>query len=141
MILERSTHYWAVGITLTWHPASVRDHDGNRVDGWSGEVDYYDDGFADDDPDTTKLSTQGTLRTRYIVADGKQQSAITAIVDTLITDAGRLGIKFRADGGLPWLYVPGDGEWEDKPVPDGWREMLAAEAERIGWATYSVKAR
>lgn len=139
MILEKSTAHWAVGITLTWHPDGARDRDGNKVDGWTGEVGYYDDGFADDDTDAGNLSTEGALRTRYVVADGTRQSAITAIVDTLIADAARLGIKFRTgEGDLPRLYVPGDGEWADTPLPDGWRQLLAAEAQRIGWKTYDT---
>lgn len=142
MILERSTSYWSVGIILTWHPGGARDHDGTKTDGWTGEVEYYDDGWTgDDNPDAGKLCTEGTLRTRYVIADGTSQTAIRAIVDTLIADASRLGIEFRTgDGDLPRLYVPGDGEWEDRPLPDGWRQLLAAEAARIGWATYSTNA-
>jgi hypothetical protein len=141
MILELSTTYWATGIILTWHPDGARDQAGNKVHGWSGEVGYYDDGFRDDDTDAGKLSTQGTLRTRYVVADGTEQTAVRAIVDTLIADAQRLGIEFRTDGDhQPRLYVPGDGEWADHPLPEGWRELLAAEAARIGWDTYAPQA-
>ncbi len=138
MIRERSTTYWSVGITLKYHPDGARALDGKRIPGWSGEVEYYDDGWAgDDDADTGKVCTQGTLHTRYIVADGQEQTALSAIIDTLIADAGRLGIEFRISGeDTARLYVPGDGEWPDRPLPDGWRELLATEAERIGWAAY-----
>jgi hypothetical protein len=142
VILERSTTYWSVGITLTWHPEGARDEKGAKVDGWSGSVDYYDDGFAgDDDADSGTLCTEGTLRTRYVVADGRQQTALSAIVDTLIADAARLGIEFRISGkDSARLYVPGDGEWDSHPLPDGWRQLLAAEAERIGWVSYKPEA-
>jgi hypothetical protein len=137
VILELSTTYWSVGIVLKWHPEGARDHDGNKAPGWSGEVEYYDDGWAgDDDADAGKVSTEGVLRTRSVVADGGQRTALAAITDTLIADASRLRIKFRDHEHLPRLYVPGDGKWADTPLPDGWRELLAAEAARIGWKSY-----
>lgn len=138
MILERSTTYWTTGITLAYHPDGARDRGGNHLPGWSGELDYFDDGWAgDDDADAGKICTEGTLRTRYVIKDGVQQSALRAIVDTLIADAGRLGVRFRP-AMPPRLFVRGDGEWGDVPLPDGWRELLAAEAARIGWATYDT---
>jgi hypothetical protein len=45
MIDKGSGSYWAVGITLRC--------DGQR---WAGELDYLDDGFADDDPDSGALA-------------------------------------------------------------------------------------
>lgn len=140
MILQRSTTYWSIGIVLTWHPDGARDHDGTRVPGWSGQLDYLDDGWAgDDDADSGNVSTEGTLRTRYVLRDGNNQTAIRTIIDTLIADATRLGIQLGSAEVPPQLYVPGDGEWEDSPAPEGWREMLAVEAQRIGWSTYGVQ--
>lgn len=140
MILERSTQYWSVGITLAYHPEGARDDNGNKTPGWSGEVDYYDDGWAgDDDTDTGKLCTEGILRTRYVIVDGAQQSAVRAIIDTLIADSGRLGIRFGSADMPPRLFVRGDGEWDDTPLPDGWRELLSGEAERVGWDTYTPR--
>lgn len=138
MILHKSTSYWATGITLTWHPDIPADYQGARTTGWSGKLDYFDDGWAgDDNPDRGRIATEGTLRTRYRVADS-QQTALAAVIDTLIADAQRLGIQLGTSADGPRLYVPGDGEWDDHPLPDDWRNLLAAEAQRIGWKTYAT---
>lgn len=125
--------YWTTGIVLRWHE---RSGSSNGVDhsGWSATLDFYDSGFCDDDADTGRVSTEGTLRTlhtRYAVRDGETVSGLTAAVGTLITDARHLGITFND----PQLYYQGDGEDEECPPPPGWEEALAAEASRIGWRT------
>lgn len=133
MILERSTMYWSTGIVLTWHPDGARNDVGGRVPGWMGAVGYWDDGWlGDDDADAGMVCTQGELTTRYPVADGESRSGLAAVIDALLADAGRLGVVFTN----PHLLVPGDGGWAEPVLPEGWREMLAVEAERIGWMTY-----
>lgn len=123
MILHKSPGYWATGIVLRC--------DGQR---WCGWIDYLDDGFCDDNADAGAISTEGTLRTRYMVWDGDQVSALSAVVDTLIADAAKLGIRLvNPFGGVPSLYYEGDGEDPTNPPPAGWRQLLAAEAARIGW--------
>jgi hypothetical protein len=52
----------------------------------------------------------------------------------LRADAERLGIQWRD----PTVYYKGDGEDPEYPPPDGWRELLAAQAARLGW--YSIYA-
>lgn len=103
--------YWTTGITL-------------RYDGqgrWEASLKFYDDGFCDDE------STEGNLTTRYFIS-------LETAVDTLIADAAKLGIRLvRAIDSNPSLYAFGEGESEDWPMPDGWRELLAAQAERIGF--------
>lgn len=142
MILHKSTSYWATGITLTWHPDISADYQGARTSSWSGKLDFFDDGWrGDDNPDEGRVATEGTLRTRYAVADGQQQTALAAVIDTLIADAQRLGIQLGTEADGPRLYVPGDGEWADHPFPDDWRNLLAAEAQRIGWKTYEAVGR
>lgn len=70
----------------------------------------------------------------YAVRDGSTANGLTVAVDTLLADAGRLGIELIGDPiHGPQLYYWGDGEAKDYPPPAGWREILAAEAERIGW--------
>lgn len=137
MILERSTSYWSTGIVLTWHPDGARNGKGEKVPGWSGAADYLDDGWiGDDNADAGMVSTQGELTTRYPVADGETRSGLSAVIDALIADGTRLGIRFGATDGTPFLYVPGDGERAEPVLPEGWRGLLAVEAERIGWETY-----
>lgn len=137
---EPSARYWTTGIVLTWHPRAQRGPSDESIPGWSGTIDYCDDGWVgDNNADTGAVSTEGTLHTRYAVVDGKTRTALSAVVDALIADAGRLGINFVAGpGDLPNLYYKGDGEHSDFPPPDGWRALLAAEAERIGWTTYAM---
>lgn len=125
MILASSTGYWSTGIVLRWDMARP---------GWGGHVDFLDDGFAgDDNADTASVSTEGQLRSRYFVSDGDTTTGLRAVIDTLLADATRLGIVFGGRTGKPCLYYDGDSESTQFPPPDGWRELLSAEAERIGW--------
>lgn len=125
--------YWTTGIVLRWHERSGSSN-GVAHSGWAATLDFYDSGFCDDDADTGRVSTEGTLRTlhtRYAVSDGETVSGLTAAVDALITDARHLGITFND----PQLHYKGDGEDEECPPPPGWRGILAPEAARIGWRT------
>jgi hypothetical protein len=120
MIGER---YWATGITV------CRGYSGDGRYGWMASLDFYDDGFCED------LATQGQLATRYYVRAGDDPLGLA--IDTLKADAERLGIRFEASGDLsPGLWYRGDGDNPDYPPPAGWRDLLAAQAERIGWRTY-----
>lgn len=116
MIGER---YWSIGIVLTYDRKN-----------WGGEVEFYDNGFVDDDADAGRISTEGILRSRYYIADGDHASALTVVIDVLKADAERLGIQWRDS---PHLHVKGDGEWEDFPPPEDWRLLLLQQSERIGW--------
>lgn len=118
--------YWSTGITVTYS-----DWQGGA---WSAAVEYLDDGFCDDDAANGVISTQGKLHTRYQVRDGSE-ATLAAVIDVIKADAERLGITFRTDGAGPNVYYKGDGEDEDYPPPDGWGEMVDAQAARLGWAT------
>ena len=111
--------YWATGITVKYGYSGMDRY------GWAASVDFYDNGFCDDDTDGGAISTQGTLRTRYFVreGDGPDADALSAAVDAVKADAERLGINFRA--GLtpsPCVYYQGDGEDEEWKPPAGGRE-------------------
>lgn len=136
-MISKSGRYWATGITVTFAPLAERIN-GEPYGGWHASLDYRDDGFVDNDPEIGQVSTEGTLVTRYPVRDSKVRSGLSIAIDTLIADAGRLGIDFITVGDTPapFLYYRGDGEDPNHPSPDGWRDMLRAEADRIGWATY-----
>jgi len=139
-VISKTGTYWATGITVSW-----RENSGGRGDvshsGWGASLDFLDDGFTNDEPDQGLVSTQGTLCTRYFVRDGEKSSGLSAAVDAMLADAARLGIVFRAVvDDAPFLYYKGDGEDEDCPPPNGWREMLAREAARIGWQSASPVA-
>lgn len=111
--------YWSTGIKLTY----VEPY-GTHGPAWSGEVEYFDDGFADDDAAASRISTQGRLATRYAV---EGEDALTSVVGTLLRDAARLGIVWQMQN----IYWGGDGD--APPLP--YRSMLIAQAERIGWRT------
>jgi hypothetical protein len=121
-MISKTGIYWSTGITV---------HQNTDTHGWAASLDYLDDGFVNDDPDAGRVSTEGTLRTRYFVRGTGTTSGLSAAIDALVADAARLGIVFRE----PSLYYRGDGESEDFPAPEGWRETLAREAARIGWRT------
>lgn len=117
-MITNDGRYWATGIDLRC--------DGER---WGGQIDFYDDGFADDDPDTGSVATQGKLQTRYMVRDGAQVPALRAVLDTLIADAERLGIRFAAPGGItPSLYCD---DPDSLSIEQKW--LIADEAARLGW--------
>lgn len=141
-MISKSGRYWSTGITVTWAPLAERIND-EPYGGWHAKLGYSDDGFVDNDPDTGRVSTEGTLYTRYPVRDAKIRSGLSVAVDALLADAERLGIEFIPVGPFPesWLFYEGDGENEEHPPPDGWRETLAAEAERIGFRSYATSAK
>lgn len=114
--------YWSNGIT-------VRYSDGR----WSASVDYYDNGSANDRADTGDVSTEGRLHTRYFLRDGKTTDALTVAIDVVKADAERLGITWNTPGVGPFMYMLGDGENGGRDVPDNWRELVDAQARRLGW--------
>jgi len=110
--------YWSTGIT-------VRFSDGK----WAASAGYLDNGFCDDSAEQERVSTQGKLHTRYYLRDGQTKDALTVAVDTVKTDAERLGISWRD----PHVYMDGDGEWEDREYPPDWRLLVDEQARRLGW--------
>lgn len=114
--------YWSNGIT-------VRYSDGR----WSASVDYYDNGFANDRADAGEVSTEGTIHTRYFLRDGKTTDALTVAVDVVKADAERFGIIWNTPGVGPFVYMDGDGENGGRPLPSNWRELVDAQARRLGW--------
>ncbi|MEW1548398.1 hypothetical protein [Streptomyces tsukubensis] len=137
-MISKSGRYWSIGITVTYIP--LAGHLNNEPhSGWHAKLNYRD-GIANNDPATGQIAIQGTLYTRYPVHSTKIRSGLSIALDTLIADAKRLGIEFRAatPGTEPWLFYQGDGEDADYPPPDGWRETLAAEAVRVGFRSYTI---
>lgn len=123
MINKKGTGYWSIGII-------VRHQFGK----WAATVEYKDDGFADDSADDMVISTEGKIHTRYFVEDGKYVDGLTAAIDAVKADAERLGIRWitTAIGG-PHVHMEGDGNDPDWPAPDGWRDTVNAQSERLGW--------
>lgn len=111
--------YWSTGITVRY---SARE-------GWGASLKFLDAGFVNDSADDMRVSTEGTLHTRYYIEDGKHTDALTVVIDVVKTDAERLGIRWEN----PHVYMDGDGEWNDRDYPDGWRRLVDSQAERLGW--------
>ncbi|RJL21100.1 hypothetical protein [Bailinhaonella thermotolerans] len=102
-------HWWASGISV-WHDGA----------GWRGRVQFNDEGwFVSPQPDLAAGSTEGTLRTRDAVGDGRDRSGLSAVLDLLRSDAERLGITWRNPAG--------------QARPAGWRYLLNAQSVRLGW--------
>jgi hypothetical protein len=100
--------YWTTGIKLNY------SGDGK----WSATVKFYDSGFCE------YAATEGELYTRYHVG-------LETAIDTIITDAERMGIKWNAKQ----FYVVGafDDNEKDWRLPDDWQELLTAQAKRVGY--------
>lgn len=130
---DGANRYWATGIVVWWD---------THNSGWHATCDYYDDGWiGDNDTDRGQVSTQGTLGTRYAARDGERMAGLSVAIATVKADAERLGIRFWGPTACPpALYYRGDGEDRDYPAPDGWCELLAAEAGRMGWDGPAVEA-
>ena len=120
------SEWWSTGITVAWAYSGMGQY------GWTARAGYYDAGFCSDDADAGQVSTEGRLATRYAVRNGKTADTLTVVLDVMIADAARLGIVWRD----PHLYYEGDGEDEEYPPPEGWRETLREQARRLGWQTY-----
>jgi hypothetical protein len=138
-MISTSGRYWSTGITVTYAPFAERIN-GEPYPGWHASLDYRDDGFTNNNPETVQVSTEGSLHTRYPVRSSKVRTGLSIAIDTLIADAERLGITFTTLPGNrgPHLYYDGDGENEAHPAPEDWRDLLAAEAERLGWSSYAT---
>ncbi|WP_177241224.1 hypothetical protein [Nonomuraea wenchangensis] len=92
-------------------------------------MDFYDEGHGDDDPGRGRISTEGTLRTRYFVGGSGQVDALTVAIDTVKADAEKLGIVWRD----PTVYYEGGGESQGYPPPEGWENLVNRHAARLGW--------
>lgn len=117
------TSYWVTGVML------VPFGDGC----WGARIDFYDDGFCDQgstegamgapnpwDGDwkaTAQMPPVGHLRTRYVSTD------YVKAVYTLLEDGVRLGFT-RCWDELS-VYVPGDGEDPEVPLPGNWQAVQA----------------
>lgn len=110
--------YWSTGITVRFSGGK-----------WSASADYLDNGFCDDSAEHERVSTQGKLHTRYYLRDGETKDALTVAIDIVKADAERLGITWTN----PHVYMDGDGEWDDREYPSGWRRLVDDQAKRLGW--------
>lgn len=132
-MITKDGKYWAAGVVLDWDDYRRR---------WYGKVEYYDDGFMNDDLDQGRISTEGVLGTRYGVGENHDPwRALEVVVDVLIKDAESLGIQFTStrDDHRPFLYLRGDGDDPERTPPHGWREAFKKVADRHGWETYPVR--
>lgn len=112
--------YWSTGILVR--------HDNGK---WHATVEYFDNGFVDDNADDRRVSTEGKLHTRYYLRDGKHADALTIAIDTVKADAERLGITWRdvwATEAKATIYMD-----DEETAPAGWRELANAQARRLGW--------
>lgn len=135
-MITASGKYWSTGITLRWFPERP-----GHAEAWGAHLDYFDNGFVNDEPGAGRVSTEGTLRTRYPVEDVDGVNVLALVLDVLIADAQKIGIEWRRgmDDWPPMIYYQGDGEDADYPPPSDWRELLREQARRLGWATYGYR--
>lgn len=123
-MISKDGRYWATGITVRY------GYKGAGQFGWGASLNFYDDGFVSDSTGDQLISTEGELRTRYMVGDDDKFSGLSVAVNVLLSDAENLGIRFMESAAI---YYHQDGEDADNPPPDGWRGALGAEAARLGW--------
>jgi len=110
---------WSVGITLKFGYA------GGGLYGWWAWVD-----FENSAEPVTDGCMSGRVSTKYGID-------ICKAIDQVLELCSQIGVEFieHADC-LPAVYYLQDGDSKDYPPPEGWREILKAQADRIGWNTY-----
>ena len=118
---------------------------GNGHWGWAATLPYYDDGFCSGNKTGEPVSTEGELRTRYMVTASNHTAthadnvaAAMAVVGAVVNDATRMGIEFLATGpdeNLPDVYLDGDGESWDPEAP-----LSREEAQEVVTALATDKA-
>lgn len=120
------SRYWSSGIIVTYRVNP------EGTGGWHVTVNFYDDGWANDDrPQEGIVATGGKLYTAYVVKDADSLTCLTAAVDTVVRDARGIGVLFEPTAGVgPFIYY---GMATEFPPPDGWQVMLDNQAERLGW--------
>ena len=106
--------YWSTGIRLRFS---------GGAGGWSGSVDFWDQGYGERDLDEGDIAIGGRLRSRGSVDD------LDALTNTLKRDAEHLGIEFK----VPALYYQGAGNDAEPPISADQLHEIRGEAHRIGW--------
>jgi hypothetical protein len=119
-MISSSGRYWTTAINVSY--------DAYR-ETWAASIDFLDDGFANDDTDTGRISTEGSLRTRYHVSAGRQTPALTAAIDVIVADMERLGIEFQARN---LFYDDRSGTF---PEPNNWKRLHDGQVTRLGWSS------
>lgn len=117
--------YWSSGIHVMYLPEP-----GSR---WSGTLRFHDDGYGEGTAfeDAGHFFTEGELHTRYFPRGRRTHaSALELVTDTLIAKAERLDIEFR----YPCLEPRG----KETNELSGWDEILADEADRLGWGFFRL---
>lgn len=84
-MISKDGRYWTTGITVTWQEHAGSDQ-GGPFSGWRASLDFLDDGFADDDADAGRISTQGKLETRYAVRDGQSAAGLSAAYEPITSE-------------------------------------------------------
>lgn len=99
---------------------------GRDWDGWWAKLQWTDGNYSDGNG-----PVEGEIHTSY--AQPTLQQAINRIVGY----ADRLGVCLYRDADNWCLCYSQDGDDRDYPPPEGWLDMLAAEAARRGWSSHS----
>jgi len=103
---------WATGITVRC------DYDDS---GWWAWVD-----FEDSTPHAHVGAMAGRIGTKYALP------TLAAAIDRVLEYARQIGVVFpRLTEFLPTVYYAGDGESDY--APHNWRQLVNAEARRLGW--------
>lgn len=90
--------------------------------GWWARVDWLDGKHCEDG------AMRGRINTEYA-------SDLGASIDYVMQIIERFEISSIESMGIA-LFYEGDGENSNHPPPEGWKEILRAEAEKRGWKTY-----
>lgn len=73
---------------------------------------------------------EGSIGTRYF------ERELSTVIDRAMEAAHAIGVSFQSRPELqPTIYVEGDGEDSEVPLPSNWRELVARQCERLGWKT------
>ncbi|MFD7521410.1 hypothetical protein [Paenibacillus chitinolyticus] len=106
----------AIGITLTYRSGKE-----DITQGWRAKLCWADGAFLEDH------TIEGEIINRYFVQE------IGKAIDYVLEVATQFNLPIWKEFAL---WYSEDGADNDYPPPDGWTELLAAEAHKRGWRSY-----